>query len=55
MQSAKDKVFVNMGHFLAFDPSNNRRNQNFEKKDPSADIVILHMCTMNKNKKSNDI
>ena len=30
----KRQGFVNMGHFLAFDPSNNRRNQNFEKKRP---------------------
>ena len=44
------KFFVILGHFLPFDPRNNPRNQNFEKKNEkklARDIIILHFCTTN--------
>ena len=45
-----DRVLVILGHFLHFDPSNNPKNQNFEKlKKMPADIIILHLCTANDN------
>ena len=35
---------------------NNPENQNFEKiKKNPGDIIILHMSTINKNQKSNDV
>ena len=41
------EFFVILGHFLHFDPSNNPKNQNFEKlKKMPADIIILHLCTL---------
>ena len=34
--------------FCHFDPSNNPKNQNFEKmKKRTAYIIILHLCTTN--------
>ena len=30
--SAKDRVFCHFQSFLPFDPPNNQKNQNFEKK-----------------------
>ena len=40
--------FVILGHFLPFYPTNNPKNQDFEKmKRTSGDVIILHMCTKN--------
>ena len=40
--------FVILGHFLLFDPPNNPKNQDFEKKlKKPGDIIILHVCTTN--------
>ena len=37
-------------HFTPLPPTNNPRNQNFEKmKKKPRDIIILHMCTINDN------
>ena len=43
--------FVILDHFLpSLPPSNNPKNQNFEKmKNEPGDIIILHMCTINDN------
>ena len=42
------EFFVILDHFFPFYPSNNQKNQNFEKmKKISGDIVILHRCTIN--------
>ena len=42
------EFFVILGHFLPFTPSNNTKNQNFEKmKKVSGDAIILYMCTKN--------
>ena len=39
-----------LDHFLLFYPSNNLKNQNFEKlKKTSGYIIILHRCTINDN------
>ena len=39
--------FVILGHFLPFYPTNNPKNQNFEKyENPPRDIIILHKCTI---------
>ena len=36
--------------FLPFHPTNDLKNQNFEKmKKLPADIIVLHMCTINDN------
>ena len=44
------EVFVILDSFLPFYPSNNLKNQNFEKmKKTPRDIIILHMCTINDN------
>ena len=47
--SAMDRIFfVILDCFLPFEPPNNLKNQNFEKmKEPSRDIIIFHMCTIN--------
>ena len=38
------------GHCLPFYPTNNLKNQNFEKmKRTPGDITILQMCTINDN------
>ena len=43
-----NRVFVIMGHFLGFDPSNNSKNQNFEKmKKKYGDIIISQICYKN--------
>ena len=48
--SATDFFFVILDYFLPFYPPNNPENQNFEKlKKLLIDIIILHMCTINKN------
>ena len=40
--------FVILSHFLAFDPLNNLRKQNFGKmKITRGDIIILNMCATN--------
>ena len=42
------EFFVVLDSFLLFYPSNNMKNQNFEKmKKTYGDIIILHMCTIN--------
>ena len=42
------EFFVIFGHFLPFCPTNNPRNQNFEKmKRKPGDTIILHKCTKN--------
>ena len=39
--------FFHFGQFALL-PSNNPKNQNFEKKKKTpSDIIILHMCTIN--------
>ena len=46
----KQNFFVILDHFLPFYPSNNPKNQNFEKmKNTSGDIIILQKCTINDN------
>ena len=42
--------FVILDNFLHLYHPNNSKNQNFEKmKKPPADIITLHMCTINDN------
>ena len=42
------EFFVIWDSFLPFYPSNNPKNQNFEKmKKTPGDIIILHVCTRN--------
>ena len=44
------KFFVVLDHFLPFYPSNNLKNQNFEKlKKTPGYIIILRRCTINDN------
>ena len=44
------EFFVIWDSFLPFYPSNNPKNQNFEKmKKTPGDIIILHKCTINDN------
>ena len=48
--STADKFFVIFGQFLPFYPTNNLKNQNFEKRKKEKtprDIIILNMCTIN--------
>ena len=48
--SAKTEFFVILDCLLPFYPSNNPKNQNFEKmKTHPGDIITLHMCTINDN------
>ena len=48
MECVIDRIFVILDHFLPFYPTNNPKNQNFEKmKKMPGDIIILHMCTKN--------
>ena len=51
IRSATDKFFfVILDHFFPFYPSNNPKNQNFEKmKKIAGDIIILHMWTIYDN------
>ena len=42
--------FLSFGPFWLFYPTNNPKNQNFEKWKFAADIIILHICTKNHNK-----
>ena len=47
-QAWQTEFFVILDHFLPFYPSNNPKNQNFEKmKKTPEDIIILQMCTIN--------
>ena len=43
------EVFVTLGHFLPFQPTDNPENQNFEIEKTPVDIIILHICTINDN------
>ena len=46
------EFFVILGHFLPFYPTNNPKNQNFEKmKKTTGDIMILHKCIKNHDHK----
>ena len=38
------KFFVIMGHFLPFDPPNNRKNQNFEKIKKPLEMLLFYTC-----------
>ena len=45
------EIFLLLGYFLHFYPSNNSKNQNFKKmKKRPGDIIIFHMCTKNYDK-----
>ena len=45
-----DKTFYHFGHFLHFYPTNNLKNQYFEKMQRTpGNIITLHMCTINDN------
>ena len=45
-----DKIFHHFGSFFALLPHNDPENETFEKiKKLLADIIILHMCTINDN------
>ena len=42
--------FVILDHFFPFNPTDDHKNQSFEKMiATSGDIIILHMCTINDN------
>ena len=43
------EFFVTLDCFLPFYPPKNPKNQNFEMKKTSGDIIILYMCTKNDN------
>ena len=44
----RTEFFVILDHFLPIYPSNNLKNQNFEKLEKTPeDIIILHKCTKN--------
>ena len=44
------ELFVILGHFLPFYPTNNPKNQNFDKmKKTPGDIILSHKCTKNYN------
>ena len=46
----RTEFFVISDHFLPFYPTNNPKNQNFEKmKKALGDIIILHRCNTNDN------
>ena len=46
--STTDIIFCHFGPFFAYYPTNNPKNQNFEKmKKISWDIIILHKCSKN--------
>ena len=48
--STTDRIFVIFSYFLPFYPTNNLKNQNFEKIEKMpGDIIILHLCTTNDN------
>ena len=44
------EFFFILGHFLLFDPPNNPKNQNFEKRfKKPGDVIFLNLCTTNDN------
>ena len=48
--SMTDTFFCHFGPFCPFNPTDDHKNQNFEKMiATSGDIIILHMCTINDN------
>ena len=51
--SETNKIFCYLGHFLPifrlFHPSNDPKNQNFEKMKTTPGDIILHLCTTNEN------
>ena len=57
MEPNRQNVFVILGHLLSLYPTNNQKNQNFEKnekkktknKKKSGYIIILHQYTANNN------
>ena len=50
LPSAMDRFIGHFGPFFPFSPTNNPKNQNFEKiKKKNRYIIILHMCTINDN------
>ena len=47
--SMTDRIFVILGRFLPFYPTNNPKNQNLEKMKKTPGDIILQMCTINDN------
>ena len=54
--NAEDRIFCHLDHFLSFSPTNNPKNQNFEKmkkktnkQNKTPGDIILHKCTINGN------
>ena len=46
--STTGRIFCQFGPFFVLYPTNNPKNQYFEKmKKTHGDIIILHMCTLN--------
>ena len=43
-KAQKSKVFIIIGHFLPFDPRNNRKNQNFENIKKALEILPFYTC-----------
>ena len=43
------EFFAILGHFLPLYPTNNQGNQNLEKMKNPADIIILHVSSINEN------
>ena len=51
-EAPQTEFFFNLGHILPFYPTNNPKNQNFEKmKKNPGDIIILHKCSKNRDHK----
>ena len=48
------ELFVTLGHFLPFQPPDNLEDENFKIEKTPADIIILHICTMNDNHMMHD-
>ena len=47
--STTDRIFVILGRFLPFYPTNNPKNQDLEKMKKTPGDIILQMCTINDN------
>ena len=49
--SVTDEFFLTLDHFLLFYFPNNPKNHSFHKmkKNPTRDVIILYMCTINEN------
>ena len=43
------QFFVILGYFLPFYPTNDPKNQNFDKMKKTPDDIILHRCTKDEN------